>query len=165
MSDKQVKRVQKYEIYKTSGAFQFKLAPAYTIMDKSTGELKPKGCVFIDAAPAEAGRKYGFKDSDKKITFALSEVDIGQMLVGFKQGSFKLLHDPGAKTERQGSIIKTLSLAKGNLDNDGLPTFFLQLNEKKGEATKEVKIPLKAYEARILMELLAIAIPKILYWN
>jgi hypothetical protein len=166
MSDeKTVKRVLKYEIYKTKGAFQFKLAPAWTIRDRQSGNLRDKGCIFIDAAPSVGERKYGFKDDTKKITFALGVTDIGQILTGFKLGKFNLVHDPGAQTEKRGQIVKQFSMWKGNNDDDGLPTFFIKLTQESGGQKKEVSIPLKAYEVRILNELLAAAIPRILYWN
>lgn len=160
-----IKRPIKYELYKTKGAFQFKLVPAYTIKDKKTNKPKEKGYVFIDAAPATGERQYGFQDDSKKITFALGVADIGLILAGFKAGKFNLVHDPQAQTENQGKITKQLSMWKGNNDNDGLPTYFIKITESSNGVKKEVSIPLKTAETEILLRLLSAAISKILYWD
>jgi hypothetical protein len=133
-----IQRPLQYAIYKGKGAFQFQLGKAYS-------GKREKGAVFIDAAPSKGKRSY---DWDNKITFALDAGDIGQALTGFKKGKFKLIHDPHAQTEKQGAIMKVLTLAPGN---EG--TYYLKLTEKKGDELKEANVSLQPHEARVTCEL------------
>lgn len=142
---KPVNPPKKYVIYKKAAAFQFQL-----------GFGKKGGAVFLEAANAKAERQY---DWENKIIFALGIKDIGMLLAGFKQGQAKIFHDPGAQTESQGTIAKTLALAAGRHT-----TYFLTLTEKQGEEEKQAKVSLTADEARVLCELLAYSLPKLLGW-
>ena len=143
---KPVNPVKKYIIYKKSAAFQFQL-----------GFGKRGGAVFLEAASAKAERLY---DWENKIVFALSPKDIGMLLVGFKQGKAKIFHDPGAQTESQGNIVKTLFLQSASPG-----TWFLTLTEKQGEAEKQFKVSVTSDEARVLSELLAYSLPQLLGWG
>lgn len=155
--ENQNNRPIKYAIYKgvngKFGCFQFQLLPAYK---SSKG---PEGAVFIEAANATAPNVY---DWEHKIVFALSPADIGTFLSGFQSGSCKLLHDPGAGSDRKGQKVKNLDLQAGQ--NAG--TFFLNLSEKIGdEEARVVKIPLNAGEARCIITLLTAALPVMLGWT
>jgi hypothetical protein len=150
------KRPLTYKIYKgmggKQGCFQFSLSPAYA------GKRKDEGAVFIEAAPTIGPNKY---DWDNKIIFALSATDIGAVLTGFRQGKFDIYHDPDAQTDRRGTRGKRLSLQSGEMAG----TFFLRLSEKAGEETKQTNISLQPHEARIILNLLEEALPKVLGWK
>jgi hypothetical protein len=150
------KRPLTYKIYKgmggKQGCFQFSLSSAYS------GKRKDEGAVFIEAAPTIGPNKY---DWDNKVIFALSASDIGAVLTGFRQGKFDIYHDPDAQTDRKGTRGKRLSLESGKTPG----TFFLRLSEKAGEDTKQTNISLQPNEARILLNLLEEALPKVLGWR
>jgi len=162
-----MERPIKYEIHKTKGAFQFKVAPAYSLKDKETGEYRPKGCVFVEAAPSTGERQYGFKEG-KKVVIALGIDDISEILVGFKIGTFNITHDPNIQNNNRGLRVKRLSLWKGKqTDNNGLPTYFIKLEqlEKGNSEALNVMIPLTCQEIKVLSILLESSIPRILGWN
>jgi hypothetical protein len=152
--EKKAQRPITYKIYKgmggNQGCFQFSLSLAYS-------GKRDEGAVFIEAAPTVGKNKY---DWDNKIIFALSANDIGVILTGFRQGKFDIYHDPDAQTNRRNTRGKRLSLESGQQAG----TFFLRLTEKAGEDTKKVNISLQAHEARILLNLLERALPKVLGW-
>ncbi len=161
------KRVLKYEIYKKNGAFQFRLLPAY-----SRGSTKPNGCVFVECSRAIGDRKYEFQT--KKITFAMSEKDIGLFITGVKGlkqsgESFSIVHDPNAQTDRRGTMIKTMRLTRGNPSRlhgfESMPTYFLTMSQKTADETYEVKIPLEPHEIKVIVELLTKSLTKILNWE
>jgi Whirly transcription factor len=120
---------------------------------------KREGAVFVEVAPTVGPNLY---DWDKKIIFALSVVDIGKLVNKLRAGQeVKLLHDPGAQTEKAGQVTKTLSFTapteKGSL-------FSIQEKNKSGEP-KSYNVPLSPEEMTIIGTLLVAAIPVCLAWN
>jgi hypothetical protein len=161
------KRPLKYEIYKKQGAFQFRLLPAY-----ARGSNRDNGCIFIECSKAVGERQYEFQS--KKITFALSEKDIGLFLSGLKGlrqsgDSFSLVHDPNAQTDKKGTTVKTFRITRGNNSRlrgfEKMPTFFISMTQKTQEELYKVKIPVEPSEMRVIQELLASSLTKILSWE
>ena len=152
---KLARRSLTYRIYKgmggKQGCFQFSLTPAYK------GNRKDEGAVFIEAAPTIGKNEYDWKN---KVIFALSANDIGAVLTGFRQGKFDIYHDPDAQTGKQNTRGKRLSLESGEIPG----TFYLRLTQKTGENTKKINISLQPHEARILLNLLERALPRVLGW-
>lgn len=119
-----------------------------------------EGAVFIEAAQTVGPNKY---DWEKKIIFALSVTDIGKVLLFLSTGNDStLMHDPGAKSDRQGQIKKYLNLTspKGILDGGAL----VSLSMTSGDETSKYTIPLSPDECIILKTLLTTAVSRSVNW-
>lgn len=170
----------KYAVYKGTGgkwgAVQFSLSPPVYVCQvcshrnydlpehKNTvnpcdGQFEIRaGAVFADVANATGPNLY---DWDHKTIFALSINDLGKVLAALKSGTAcKLLHDPGAQTEKAGLITKTLAFTE--LTEKGF-LFNMYEKNKSGEE-KKFTIPFTVDEVAILGTLVSSAIPSILGW-
>lgn len=169
----------KYAVYKgikgSYGAVQFSFSPPVYVCEvckhrnyrepehngnsQCAGEMPVReGAIFIDVANSTGSNIY---DWEKKTIFALSVNDMGKVLLGLRNGTgVKLLHDPGAQSEKAGQITKTLSFdevtEKGSLFN-------MYEKNKSGEE-KKFMIPLSADEISIIGTLISHAIPLALGW-
>jgi len=158
-----VTRPAQYAIYKGVGgkwgAVQFN--PKYPQNDDD------RPAVFLEATSAKGPNLY---DWEQKIIFALGVNDLSQILhfirTGVKPGgeknSLHLLHDPNAKSNRAGSITKSLTLDSPNGTVAGC---MLTLTEKKGDDIKSHKVPVSGHELQALSLLIQTAIPKLLSWD
>ena len=162
------------------GALQFSLQPGHKVCDTCkakvfdglertctangcSGKLLPReGAVFIDASSTISENTY---DWTKKITFALSTVDIGKILYGMRTATegteVKLMHDPGAKTESMGKVKKYVNFSSPQGPTKG---FMISVSEQSGDQVRKHLVPINPEEATILMTLLQAAIPRILSW-
>lgn len=128
---------------------------------KCDGQIETReGAVFIDVANAVGPNVY---DWDKKTIFALSVVDMGKIVSGLRLGdAVKLLHDPGAQSEKAGQVTKTLNFTaptnKGSL-------FSIQEKVKGSEEIKNFSVPLSPDEVTVIGTLLSTAISVCLSWN
>lgn len=146
-----------YPIYKgvtgKFGAVRFEFIPPFS----SAKRKKKDGAILVTASNAIDKNKY---DWDNKIVFALSVTDVGTFLAGIKQGSVKLYHDPGMKSETQGQTTKSLEVSKA----EGKDSYWFSLREKQGETQKQVGLPISIQEMLILDNLMRAALPKLLNW-
>ena len=181
-----MKKPLQYAIYKGMGgkfgAVQVNLQPPhyYRMVDgksqkdwdgdralDSTGRIKDtegwkqrEGAVFLEATSSVGDNQY---DWEQKVTVALSVTDMGKLTIGLKTGKeTKLMHDPGAKTERAGVTSKHITLTSP----DGVMSrgCMLQVSQKTGDTRKSHTIPLSPDECLVLGTLLTTAIPKALGW-
>lgn len=172
-------RPAQYAIYKGMsgkfGAIQFNFAHPHYFMGKDkdfTGEIAEQrdsskewnhreGAVFVEVAPTVGPNKY---DWEKKINFALSVTDMGKIIQFFTTGNdCSIMHDPGAKTDKQGSIKKYLNLTspRGILEAGCM----LKLNQVSGDTTLSHTVPLTPDECIVVKQLLQAAIPAALSWS
>jgi hypothetical protein len=169
----------KYAIYKGMGgkfgAVQFSLAapvfvcevckhrnymvPEHDGNSTCSGDMPVReGAVFVDVANTTAPNIY---DWEHKTIFAMSVTDMGKILSGLRAGTeVKLLHDPGAQTEKQGQVTKTLSFGA---QTDRGCLFNMYEKNKSGEE-KKFMIPLTPDEVTVIGTLIARAIPLVLAW-
>lgn len=169
----------KYAIYKgikgSYGAVQFSLSPPVYVCElcKHRNYVEPEhdgnsscggdmpvreGAVFVDIANSTGPNVY---DWASKTIFAMSVTDMGKVLTGLRAGTgVKLLHDPGAQTDKAGQVTKTLSF--GEITDKGCLLNVYEKN-KSGEE-KKFMIPLSPDEVNIIGTLIARAIPKVLAW-
>lgn len=173
----------KYAVYKgikgSYGAVQFSLSPPvyvcnqcnhrnYQFPDGPQHNSNPatcngqfelrEGAVFVDIANATGPNLY---DWEHKTIFALSVNDLGKVLAALKAGiECKLLHDPGAQTEKAGLVTKTMSFTA--LTEKGF-MFYMYEKNKSGEE-KKFMIPFTVDEVAILGTLITSAIPSVLGW-
>lgn len=176
-------RPLQYAIYKGMtgkfGAVQFNFQPAHYYRDKekdftgdkaldsenrvldSQGWKQREGAVFVEVAPAVGSNKY---DWEQKITFALSVTDMGKIIHFLTTGKdCSIMHDPGAKTEKQGTVKKFLNLTspKGILEAGCM----LQLSQTSGNEKISHTVPLTPDECLVVRQLLATAVGSALLWN
>lgn len=170
-----------YAVYKGKGgkfgAAQFNLSPSHFYCDTCKaknyqGELHPatgtncsgkmlsrEGCIFLEMTSPSAPDVY---DWANKVIFAMSVTDLGKLLVGLRSGNeVKLLHDPGAGSEKMGQVKKTLSFTspKG-LEAGGL----LSLYETAIDNKKSHTVPLTGDEVMTLAVLIQAGISRCLNW-
>jgi hypothetical protein len=124
------------------------------------GWRQREGAVFIEATSAVGNNQY---DWDQKITFACSINDMGRLILALTTGDpLDLMHDPGAKTEREGDTRKHVKLfSKGNPVKTGC---IMTVTESSGKVEKEHKVPLSADECVVLRQLFLTACSKALDW-
>lgn len=175
-------RPLQYAVYKGMsgkfGAVQFNFQPAHYYREKEKdfdgsraldqngrlledqGWRQREGAIFVEAAPTTGQNKY---DWDRKITFALSVTDMGKIVHFLASGKdVSIMHDPGAKTEKQGSVKKYLNLTspKGILDGGAM----LQLSQQSGEEKLSHTVPLSPDECIVIRQLLLTAVSAALQW-
>lgn len=176
-------RPLQYAVYKGMsgkfGAVQFNFQPPHFYRDRekdftgdraldqdgklleAQGWRQREGAIFVEAAPTTGANKY---DWDQKITFALSVTDMGKIVHFLTTGKdLSVMHDPGAKTEKQGTVKKYLNLQspKGLLEGGAM----LQLSQQTtGEDRVSHTIPLSPDECMVIRQLLLTAISGALNW-
>lgn len=124
------------------------------------GWKQREGAIFLEVTSANGPNKY---DWEQKITIALSVTDMSKLALGLTTGKeTKLIHDPGAKTERAGITTKHLSLTSP----DGIMTrgCMIQVSQKTASDQRSHTIPVSPDECLALRTLLLTAIPKALAW-
>lgn len=130
------------------------------LLDKEGWKVR-EGAIFIEVAPTVGPNKY---DWENKINFALSVTDIGKIVLFLSTGeSVSIMHDPGAKTEKQGATRKYLNLSSpGGLLEKGC---LLNLSQSTGEQKTQYMVPMTPDECLVIKQLLIAAIPATLNWN
>jgi len=121
-----------------------------------------EGCIFVEITSASGPNKY---DWEKKILFALSTNDMGQLLFGLETGEeIKLMHDPGAKSDKQGEVSKNLHMASPKGIKSGC---LITMSQKKASSEESLKhtVPLSGPEAKVLSVFLRAAITVSLAWD
>lgn len=132
------------------------------------------GCIFLEATCAIGKNKYDWRQS---IKMALSPGDIGKILYFLQTGqspvkkerawegkltrAMSLMHDPNARSAREGEVRKYLRFYSPNGPADGLMLTVEQISE--GEKRSH-QIPVSGDEVMVLRLLLAAAIPSALNW-
>lgn len=133
-----MKRLPKFTVYKRAGAMQFSLIPAH---HSETDEFAiDKGCVMLEmttATGARSGRGLATYDWSKKVTIKLNEVDIQQILTGFRTGKATIVHDP-AKASGQNAPKKFLNIERASQSGFYVSTNFGELNAKSSLSDEEV---------------------------
>jgi len=123
-----------------------------------------EGCIFLDTAATVSKDKY---DWDNKISLSLSITDVSKLLHGIRYNKeTKLYHDPGAKSDKQGLVGKTI-LMKPNEDGgavNGCMFSFFESNKNTPDIKKSVMVPLTGDEVAALFSLLEQVIPQMLSW-
>jgi hypothetical protein len=168
-----------YAVYKGTGgkwgAVQFNLQAPHYFKDKQkdfTGELAfgddgkfkegwkiREGAVFLEITSTKEKNVY---DWENKVTVALSTNDLGKVLFGLKTGNeVKLLHDPGAKSEKAGEVTKTVNISSPNGTAEGC---MVRVSQKTGEVVKTHTVPLTGDEVLVLATLVQAAISRSLGW-
>ncbi len=110
-----MKRLPRFCVYKKAGAMQFSLTPA---QDGADNEYElVKGCVMLEMTNATGQRApNGLATYDwsqgKKLVMKLNDVDLQQILTGFRTGKVDILHDPGKANGGNGGLKKALRINK-----------------------------------------------------
>lgn len=120
-----------------------------------------EGAVFLEATSPSGPNQY---DWEQKVTVALSVTDMSKLALGLTTGKeTKIMHDPGAKTERAGVTTKHITLrSPDGIMNRGA---MLEVSQKTGDTRRNHTIPLSPDECLSLRTLLMSAIPKALAWE
>lgn len=121
----------------------------------------PSGFVLVEAAKTTKPDIY---DWDNKISFAMTEGDMAEFIVGIKTGC-KIFH-------KYGEANKTLELRIGNSiedrRNDWIkprPSWMLTLSSYKDGESNSATLPVSASEMAVLDSLMRAAIPLIRGWD
>ena len=118
-----------------------------------------EGCVFMEIASPKGKNVY---DWENKIIMALSITDQGKILLALVTGDdCNLVHDPGAKTEAQGSVKKYLSITSPKGPVVGV---IFKATHVSGPDKRSHTVPLTGDEVLVLRTLFQTAISKTLNW-
>jgi hypothetical protein len=126
-----------------------------------TGDWQQReGAVFLEMTSAVGPNKY---DWEKKITFALSVSDMAKLISFFTtEKDCSIMHDPGAKTDKQGTVKKFLNLkSPGGVSEAGC---MVQLTESEGTDKTTHTVPLTPDECVAVRCLLQGGISRALGW-
>lgn len=130
----------------------------------SVETVKKEGAVFLEAAPPSATNPGKLDWENKKIVFAMSDIDIAATVSGLR------LRNPNVKdkpivslvhvTEKDGD--KSFRISFGNVNQKGAQTYFMELID-----SNKNKVSINVLDADLLrLELyLVSALPKILGWD
>lgn len=168
-----------YAVYKGMtgkwGAVQFNFQAPHYFRDKQkdftginalddNGKMKEgwkirEGAVFLEITSTKDKNVY---DWEQKVTVALSTNDLGKVLYGIKLGTdVKLMHDPGAKSDRAGAVQKHVSITSPKGTAEGC---LISVSEVQGEQRKSHTVPLSGDELLVLGTLVQAAIARSLGW-
>ena len=167
-----------YAIYKGKGgqwgALQFNFQPPHFYKEKEkdfsgakaliNGKLQDgwkerEGAIFMEIASTKEKDVY---DWDKKIVMALSINDMGKILFTLATGTeCTIMHDPGAKSESQGSVKKYLNITSPKDTAEGC---IFGVNKTVGGQTEKHKVPLTGDEVLVLRQVIMSAISRSLAW-
>jgi len=115
-----------------------------------------EGCVFLQITSPKDKNVY---DWEQKIVIALSVTDMGTLLETLVTGKeCNIVHDPHAKSAKQGDIKKFLSAKKSE---QGV---LISATQTAGGEKRSHTVPLSVSESLTLRELLQKAIPASLAW-
>lgn len=118
-----------------------------------------EGCVFMDITGPKGSDVY---DWDNKIIMALSITDIGKILLSLVTGDeCKLMHDPGAKTDAQGTVKKYLTITSPRGPVVGV---ILSATHVSGPDKRTHTVPLSGDEVLVLRTLFQTAVSRALNW-
>jgi hypothetical protein len=120
-----------------------------------------EGAIFIEVAPTVGQNKY---DWDNKINFALSVTDMGKIALFLSTGNdTSIMHDPGAKTDKQGATKKYLNLTspRGIVEAGAM----LNLSQVTGDVKQQYTVPMSPDECLVIKQLILAAIPAALNWR
>lgn len=122
-----------------------------------------EGCIFLEIANTIDKNIYDWAP-DKKTVMALSVMDIAGMLLVLEgsQSEFKIMHDPGAKSEKSGQITKNLNLSSPKGIKEGC---IVNISAKSGEKTLQYMVPLNAAETKALAVLFRNQLSVCLGWD
>lgn len=124
------------------------------------GWKQREGAVFLEATSTSGPNSY---DWERKITVALSVVDMGKLALALTTGNkTELMHDPNAKTPQQGNTIKRVTLESESIVNKGA---ILTVSQITGGSTTRHVVPLSPDECLVIRELLRTAISKAMAWE
>ena len=130
-------------------------------LNKDTGWQAREGSVFLEMASASGKNQY---DWNNKITFALSVADMSEIIYFLTTDKeTKIMHDPGAKTEKQGSVHKYLNFTspEGVIEKGCL----VQLTMVEGDKKTSHMVPLSPDECIAMRFLLQAGIARALNWT
>lgn len=123
---------------------------------RKEGWKEREGCIFLEITSAKDKNVY---DWEKKVIMALSVHDMAKLLTGLNRaGKTEIMHDPNAKSEKQGLVKKFLNVT---LSEKG--ALFSVTQSSGGENTSH-SVPLSPDEVVALRILLEQAIVKALNW-
>ena len=133
--------------------------------DLTTEDLASReGAIFLEITSAKDKNVY---DWNKKIVFALSITDIGkwiEVLEGSKTEA-KLMHDPGAKSERQGKVKKYLEVSSpGGIKDKGCLVTASEVMSGSNTPVRHI-VPLSSDECVTLRCAMKAFIAKALGWT
>ncbi len=133
------------------------------------------GCIFLEATCSVGKNTYDWKQS---VRMAMSPGDMGKILYFLTTGqspvkkertkqdgkpsrAMSLMHDPGARSAKEGQVRKYLKFYSPNGPADGL---MLTVEQVEGGEKRSHQIPVSGDEVMALRALLNAAIPRALNW-
>lgn len=123
------------------------------------GWKQREGAIFLQITSAKDKNVY---DWDNKIIMALSINDIGKVIMALLTGEkCELMHDPGAKTESQGTVKKYLTISSPKGPAVGV---VISATQMAGSDKKTHTVPVTGDEVIVLKTLLQQAISRTLNW-
>ena len=153
------------------GQFQFSLiSPKYVLQEKNgivSRLVERDGAVLIEAAPPDPD-KQGFLDwKNRKITFSLSDKDIGDIVYSLekgilnKNGELVCIYHKNQKGEIETS--KVFKIKPGNQNSQGQTTFLVEIYD----ATNKNKVSVFIIGSDLMRLKLALesAFPLVLGWT
>lgn len=118
-----------------------------------------EGAIFLEITSATGKNIY---DWEHKIVMALSVTDMGKVALALTTGDgCKILHDPNAKTESQGSVTKSLSVSSPQGTKAGA---IVEVSMTSGGQTTKHTVPLTGDELLVVSQLVRTAISRSLNW-
>ena len=151
----------------SGGQLQFSCAPPrYKAPEKSGPDdagvawSSKMGAIFIEAAPPNENKDGKLDWKNKKMVFAMSDKDIGEVLWGLacKSGDIRIVHAPEDDAKNNN---KTFRLQKGK-EFKGQPQWVLSLTEKKNGVDTKVSVFIKGPDLMRLKTLLEQGLPYIM---
>ena len=118
-----------------------------------------EGAVFLEITSATGPNVY---DWDNKIILALSVIDIGKVLMKLLTGEkCEIMHDPGAKSQSQGTVKKFLNIISPDGPSVGVVFTATQIS---GGEKRTHTVTMSGSEVIILKNLFDRAIARTLNW-
>eukprot|EP01039_Chlorochromonas_danica_P006533 gene6534-7206_t len=163
LSSSSIRNTVRYNVYKGKSALNVKPIPATFAPPSPKGyrTVDREGSLFLEVAPGGSQpREY---DWSRKITFALSATECGELLANhdFSQ-SVEFMHDPGAGGADAGKKTKKLRISAMQ---DGKGVFLQVSSTTKTEGTQSVSVPLTWGEMEVIKTNARFFLPRMLGWD
>ncbi|CAG9461695.1 unnamed protein product [Pedinophyceae sp. YPF-701] len=158
-----------FTVYKGKAAMSMNpIKPTWIPVDAPNSELRAMrrartGALFLEFAPSvgQMGSPGGGTayDWSRKVTFALSPTELGDLVELHPGESLSFTHDPGAGTAASGQVYKTLAITP--MEKSGY-FFSLSVKEAGAAAPTRMSVPVAVGEMGVVRSVARYLIPRLL---
>lgn len=156
-----------YVIHKGKAALDIKMTPPQLGLSENSQyyTVKRTGSLVFNIAAIINEKKY---DWANKLTFSMNIHECGELISYYINqhdtinNDIKFIHDPYMNTDRQGELMKTLSVRRNSSTNNKSSYFVNIHQQSQSNDTVKLSVPVSDGEMCVIVTLLQQLLPKLL---